>query len=102
MEKPVTTRLSEECIIKLKNMAEKENIDFSTAVRKLLNKAIKEWKIEYALKQYSNGNYSFGETVKFAEISPWDLPNLFKKHKIEVNYDIEEFYKDLETIKWIN
>ena len=44
MEKPVTTRLSEESIFKIKYLAGKENIDFSTAVRKLLNKAIKEWK----------------------------------------------------------
>ena len=42
MEKPVTIRFSKEYIAELKSIAEKENIDFSTAVRKLINKAFKE------------------------------------------------------------
>jgi len=100
MDKPITTRLPEEFVVGIKEVSEKENIDMSTAIRKLLATAIKEWKIQFALKQYSKGNLSFEETADFAEVSVWDLPNLFKKHETVSNYDLEEFEEDLKTIEW--
>lgn len=99
MDKPITTRLPKEFVKKLKEISEKEHIDMSTAIRKLLFEAIKEWRIKYALEQYKEGNFSFGQLARFAEISVWDVPKLLMKHKIPLNYDVEEFRKDIETIK---
>ena len=100
MDNPITTRLPEEFITGIKKIAEKENLDFSTVMRRLLAKAITEWKIEYALENYSNWKFSFGQAVKFAEISPWDFPSLLRQKKIPINYDEEELEADLETLKW--
>ncbi len=98
MDKPLTTRLPEDFVLKIKEISEKENIDMSTTIRKLLLQSIKRWKIEYALKQYSKGGFSFGEAAEFAEVSPWDFPELLKKYKIPLNYDLEELKEDLNTI----
>jgi len=100
MDKPITTRLPEEFVKRIKEISEKENIDMSTAIRKLLAGAIKEWKIEYALEQYSKGEFSFGQAAEFAEVSVWDFPELLKKYKVTINYDVEEFEEDLKTIGW--
>jgi|SRR3989338_8858424 len=100
MDKPITTRLPEDFVSKIKEISEKENIDMSTAIRKLLAQAIKEWKIEYALEQYSKEKFSFGQAAEFAEVSVWDFPVLLKQHKIPLNYDLEELEKDLKTIGW--
>ncbi|MEK6859863.1 MAG: UPF0175 family protein [Nanoarchaeota archaeon] len=99
MDNPITTRLPNEFLIGIKKIAEKENLDVSTVIRRLLAKSIVEWKIEYALERYAKGEYSFGEAVKFAEISPWDFPNLLKQKKIPINVDEEELEADLKTIK---
>lgn len=100
MGKIITTRLPDEFVVKINYIAKQENIDVSTAMRKLLANAIKEWKIEQALERYKKGELSFGEAVRFAEISPWDFPGLLKQKKICVNYDFEELEEDLKTIKW--
>ncbi|MDP2925142.1 MAG: UPF0175 family protein [Nanoarchaeota archaeon] len=100
MDKPITTRLPEDFVSKIKEISEKENIDMSTAIRRLLAGAIKKWKIEYALSQYSKGEFSFGQAVDFAEVSVWDFPELLKKYKIPINYDLEELGEDLKSIGW--
>lgn len=100
MDKAITTRLPDEYISALKKIAEKENLDTSTVIRRLLVKAMAEWKIEFALERYALGEFSFGQAAKFAEVSPWDFPNLLKQKKIPINYDEEELDADLKTIKW--
>ena len=100
MDRPITTRLPDEFLLEIKQVADKEHIDISTEIRKLLVKAMKDWKIKYALEQYSHGEFSFGQAVKFANVSAWDFPDLLKQHKIPINYDEEEFNEDLKTIGW--
>lgn len=100
MGKIITTRLPDEFVIKINAIAKQEGLDVSTVMRKLLANAIKEWKIEQAFEKYKNGEFSFGQTIKFAEISPWDFPDLLKQKGMCVNYDSEELEKDLKTIKW--
>ncbi|MBS3080131.1 UPF0175 family protein [Candidatus Pacearchaeota archaeon] len=99
MDKPITTRLPEDFVLQLKEISEKEHLDMSAVIRRLLAKSIKEWKIKYALEKYKEGEFSFGEIAEFANVSVWDVPKLLKEHKIPLNYDIEEFHKDLEAIK---
>ncbi|MDD5194034.1 MAG: UPF0175 family protein [Candidatus Nanoarchaeia archaeon] len=100
MDKPITTRLPKESLIKIKEISEKEHVDISTAIRKLLAEAIKEWKIKYALERYSEGDFSLGQAAEFAEVSVWDFPELLKKYKVNINYDKEELEEDLKAIKW--
>ena len=100
MDKPITTRLPREFISGLKKIAEKENVDTSTIIRKFLFNAMKEWKIEHALKMYAKSEFSLGQVAEFAEISIWDVPNLLKERKIPLNYDTEELEADLNTITW--
>lgn len=69
-------------------------------IRKLLSRAIEEWKKEYAVEMYKKGEFSSGQASKFAEISPWEFPNLLKEKKVPLNLDLDELESDLETIKW--
>ena len=100
MDKPITTRLSEDFLTKIRDISEKEHIDMSTAIRKLLAGAIKEWKIKHALEEYAKGNFSFGQASEFADVSVWDFPGILKKHHVNINYDEEELKEDLKTIGW--
>lgn len=99
MSKIFTTRLPDEYVIEIKKIAEIENLDSSAVLRKLLSKAFKEWRLKYALEQYKEGKFSFGQLANFAGISVWDVPRTLKENKIPLNYDVEEFNKDLETLK---
>jgi predicted HTH domain antitoxin len=100
MGKTITTRLPDEYVKGLKKIAEKEHLDTSAVMRKLLAGAIAEWKKNYAVEQYKKGEFSFGQLARFAEISVWDVPALLQEKKVLINYDMEEFESDLKTIKW--
>jgi len=100
MAKTVTTRLPDEFVLGLMKIAKIENDDTSSVIRKLLARAITEWKKDYAVEQYKKGEFSFGQAAKFAEISVWEFPGLLKQKKVPINYDEEELEADLKAIKW--
>ena len=100
MTKTITTRLPDEFVKNLKQIAEKENLDTSSVIRRLLAKAIEEWRKDYAVEQYKKKEFSFGQLAKFAGISVWDVPALLKEKKVNLNYDEEELEADLKAIKW--
>src|SRR3989338_6822591 len=100
MAKTITTRLPDEYVNGLGKIAKIEKIDTSGVIRKLLAKAIEEWKKDYAIEMFKKGEFSFGQAAKFAEISVWDFPNLLKEKKIPLNFDLEELESDLKSIKW--
>lgn len=99
MGKTVTTRLPDNFVSGLKEIAEKENVDVSTVIRKLIARAIAEWKKDYAVEKYRTGEFSLGQAAKFAGINVWDFPILLKEKKVPINYDKEELEADLATIK---
>lgn len=100
MTKTITTRLPDEFVKNLKEIAEKEHLDTSAVIRRLLAKSIEEWRKDYAVEQYRKGEFSFGQLAEFAEISVWDVPQLLKEKKVPFNYDEEELERELKNIGW--
>lgn len=100
MTKTITTRLPDEFVEKLKQISSIENLDTSSVIRRLLAEAIKEWRKDYAVEQYKKGKFSFGQLAEFAGISVWDVHALLKEKQVFVNYDVEEFERELKNIGW--
>jgi predicted HTH domain antitoxin len=101
MEQPLTTRLPKEMLMSLKELSKIENIDTSTTVRKLLVRAIKDWKIEYALEKYKNGTFSLGKAAEFADISVLEFIESLKAKRVLLNYDNDELSKDIKSaLEW--
>lgn|SRR3989344_2684990 len=99
--KIITTRLPNKFVKSLKEIAEKEHLDTSATIRKLLAMAIKEWKIEYALEQLKNHEISISQAAHECEISVWDMIILAKKRKIDwIDYTEEDLERDLSYGKW--
>jgi len=42
-------------------------------VRRLLNKAIPEWKLDYALKLYQHKEISLGKAAELSSLSIWEM-----------------------------
>lgn len=98
--KPFTARISDKDIKNLKMIAEKEQVDTSTALRKLLSEAFANWKVKNALEELRKGKMSIGKAAEKAEISIWDMIVLAKKNNIDwIGYTKEDLKRDLKFLK---
>lgn len=57
-----------------------------------------EFLIDIAAYLYDKGKLSIGQAKEIARLSHLDFQKALKERNIFLNYDEEEFYKDLETL----
>lgn len=99
MGKTITSRLPDKMVEEIERIAKLENLDRSSVVRRLLNKAIPEWKLEYALKLYQHKEISLGKAAELSSLSIWEMLEKLAQNRIPLNYDLEELESDLEKVK---
>jgi len=56
-------------------------------------------KVELALRLYQKGYVSLGQARRISNLSKWEFLELLSREKIPVNYDENEFKKDLKVIE---
>jgi len=96
-EETVAARLPETLVSDLKKIERVEQIDRSTVLRKLLNKAVIEWKKEYAAKLYAAGSITLEKAAMDADTSVREMMEYFKQKKIPAQYDIEDLDEDMKN-----
>jgi len=100
MAKITSIRLPDPLVSQLKEIAERENIDTSTLMRKLLANAIKEWLIKETLEDLNSHKISIGQAAKKLGVDLWDMIDLTKKYNIDwTGYDDEDLERTLSILK---
>jgi len=94
----ITTRVSNDIEKEIKSIAERERLDKSTVVRRLLIEGIKDWKIKYALEQYSEGRITIWRAARMAGISLRQMLDIAAKKGIPFQYTIEDLREDFRDI----
>lgn len=97
-EQIVGSRLPEELLKDLETIERLEQTDRSTTVRKLLHRAVGEWKREYYARQYGEGKMTLARAAAEAGVSLWEMMDYVRQKKIAAQYDLEEFRKDVEAV----
>ena len=93
----ISTRIPEDMEEEIKWYAEKEKIGRTIALRKILDKGLKEFRLEYALEQLASHNVTLGRAAELAGISIWEMLDIVKKKKIDwIGLTPEAVEKDLE------
>ncbi|MCS4542258.1 MAG: UPF0175 family protein [Euryarchaeota archaeon] len=94
---PLATRIPKEIKRQLIEYMKIEKIDKSTAVRKMLEKGISEWRKERALQLLKDSKVTFAKAAELAGISSWEMLDLVKQKRIEwvhlTPQEIEEEFK---------
>lgn len=96
-EQMVGSRLPMELVQDLELIERVEQTDRSTAVRKLLHKAVGEWKLEYYARQYGDGRMTLSRAAGEAKVSLWEMMDYVRRRKIAVQYDLDDLHKDMAT-----
>ncbi len=95
----ITTRVSKEIEEKIARIANKEKLDKSTVIRRLLSDALKKWQIEQALNEYKEGKITLAKASRMAETSLRKMMQIAAEAGVPFQYSIEDLRKDFEAAK---
>lgn len=98
-EQMVGTRLPQEIVRDLETIETVEQSDRSTVVRRLLYKAIGEWKMEHYARLYGDGKLTLASAARRAGVSLWQMMDFARQRKISVQYDLEDFERDARSVR---
>lgn len=96
--KVITTRVAEKYFKDLKKIEKEEKADRSEVIRKLLAKAIKEWKIKKALKSLRDHKVTIRKAAEIAEVTYVEIIDIASKAGIDIGYSTSELENDLKRI----
>jgi predicted HTH domain antitoxin len=96
MTEVVSTRVSGGMAKDLEIIEKEEETDRATVVRKLLAKAIAEWKLEKAMSLYRDGKITLWKAAEIADLSLWEMMETVKERKVPFRYEIQDFQEDFE------
>lgn len=94
----VGTRLPETIVRDLETIEEAEQADRSTTVRKLLYRAIQDWKLDHYARLYGDGKLTLARAAREAGVSLWEMMDHTRTKKIAAQYDLEDFQRDLKIV----
>jgi len=93
----ISTRIPDKLARDLKEIEKEEESDRATTIRKLLTKAIKEWKIEHALELYHEGKVTLWRAARLAEVSLREMMERATKKGIEFKYTEKDLEEDIQA-----
>lgn len=98
-ERVVSTRLPLDLVRELELIEDVEQSDRSTTVRRLLSKAIQQWKLEHYARLYGDGKLTLSRAARDAGVSLWEMMDYTRARKVPAQYDLEDLNRDLGTIQ---
>lgn len=72
-DRMVGTRLPLDLVRELELIENVEQADRSTTVRRLLSKAIQQWKLEHYVRLYGDGKLTLARAAREAGVSLWEM-----------------------------
>ena len=97
-EQMVGSRLPQELVHDLELIEKTEQVDRSTTVRRLLYRAVGEWKRDYYARQYGEGRMTLAKAASEAGVSLWEMMDYVRQKKVGAQYDMEDLEHDLKVV----
>jgi len=91
-------RLPEGIISDLNWIAQEEQVDRTSVVRKLLNDSIKRWRLNHALTLYEQGQITKGRAAEMADVSIYDVLDELRLRGRVSNYTLDDLQEDLTDL----
>ncbi|MBS3113926.1 UPF0175 family protein [Candidatus Woesearchaeota archaeon] len=98
MAEGVIARVPNEIKKDIEFFAEVEHTDKSNIIRKLLESAVKQKRLEYALNEYVKRNLSLGKAAELAKMQISDFMEEAAQRHIPINYTKEDLRRDFKAV----
>lgn len=96
--KQLNVRLAPEMIRELDEIAQEEDLDKTTVVRRLLANAIQHWRLEHALRLYQEERVTKARAAEIAGISIYEVMDALRQRGLQAQYTLEEAMTDIKDI----
>ena|SRR3989344_2639172 len=93
----ISTRIPEELEKELRWYAEREKLGMTIALRRVLDKGLKDIKLEYALDLYRKGKVTLWKAATLAGLSLWEILDIVREKKIPMYYTLEDVEADVKA-----
>jgi predicted HTH domain antitoxin len=93
--KHLTGRVPKKQVERLNRISKEEGIDRSTALRKVLDIGLKEYRRERALDRYRKGKISIGKAAEEAGVSVFEMFDILEAENIPIQIDIKSLKEAL-------
>ena len=98
MAQTVSVRLSEESLREVDRLAERLKTDRSEALRRFIERGLREARIDDALDRLRKGKVSVGRAAEMAGVTLYEMLELIRRHHIPSGYGPEDLEKDLRVL----
>jgi predicted HTH domain antitoxin len=95
----VSVRLDNQIIKDIEFLMRDYKADRSEVIRRLLDRGLRQAKIEKVLELLRQHKISIGKAAKFADVTLYEMIDLCKKHEIHIGYTKDDLRRDLERFK---
>lgn len=94
----ITARVPDDIYERIEMIRKEEQLDRSTAIKRLLERGIEDWQLETAVRQYQDGAISIGRAADLAGLSIWRFLDVLDDRGIEANYTEADLDADLAAV----
>jgi|SRR2546426_3095767 len=98
MAQTVSLRLSKESLQEIDRLAERLKTGRSEALRRFIERGLREARIDDALDRLRKGKVSVGRAAEVAGVSLYEMLDLVRRHHIPSGYGPEDLEKDLREL----
>ena len=98
MAKTVTTRIDDQYVDKIDEMAAKKGIDRSALLRLFLINSLREETIRDSLEDYQSGAITLWEAAQQCNLTLWEMIKEVEKGHVYASYDLRNLKKDLMAL----
>ena len=95
----VTARLPRDMLREVERLAKKLKVDRSELIRRLLDFALQQERIEEAVRAYQEGKVTLWKAAEMAGLSLREMMELARVRKIAVSYTIDDLRRDIEYVR---
>lgn len=95
----VTARLPRDMLREVERLAEKMKVDRSELIRRLLDSALRERRVEEAVQALREAKVTLWKAAEMAGLSLREMMELASEKKIPVSYTLEDLRRDIEYVR---
>lgn len=98
-KKHVTARVPEDLYEAIEELRTEKRLDRSTAIARLLERGVEDWRIDTAVRRYRDGDVSLGRAAEIADCSLWRFLDVLDDRQVEANYTEADLEADLAAVR---